>query len=230
MFLITIDGEAASGKTTLARHLALSLRFAMFPSGNLYRGVAWYFLDRGWQVDAEPPLAWLADCALSLDDQGRVFCGRRLLAESVLRSEEMSAGSAQLARHAAVRERVNGLLRVRVAALAADSLAGAVLEGRDMGSVVFPAAPLKFFLEASVDLRAERRHRQIRALPDALARVQTRLARRDHDDRTRSLAPLQPAPDAIRIDTSRRTPTETQNLALRLYNARQKAVDPSCRS
>lgn len=195
--VIAIDGPSASGKGTVAQRVAAELGFSYLDSGALYRLTAFAAQRQGVAWDDEPAVARVA---ATLDV---VFEGERILlagqdASLAIRSEEMGYGASRVAALPAVR--VALLERQRAFA----RLPGLVADGRDMGSVVFPDSPLKIFLTASAQVRAERRYKQLIARGEAadLAAITADLTARDERDRARAVAPLQQLPDALLLETS----------------------------
>lgn len=204
--IVTIDGPSGSGKGTISRALAARLRWHLLDSGALYRLVALAAARRG---NPEDP-AELARRARAMD----VSFGSAAIAEQVLldgedvtealRTEGVGAAASQVASVPAVREALLQRQRdfVRPPGLVAD--------GRDMGTVVFPAADLKVFLTATADERAMRRHKQLKGkgIDVSLRDLSWDIAQRDARDASRSVAPLRPAPDARTIDSTDLTPEE----------------------
>ena len=195
--VITIDGPTASGKGTLAAEVAARLGWHQLDSGLLYRATALAAQRAGIAADDEPALAALAAC-LQLR-----FAGERVLLDGVdvaadLRVEAVGVMASRIAALPAVRAALNALQ------LSFRRLPGLVADGRDMGTVVFPAAPLKLFLTASPAMRAERRLRQLvaKGIPAKLADLRADLEARDERDRNRLVAPLKPAQDALLLDNS----------------------------
>jgi cytidylate kinase len=184
---VAIDGPAASGKGTLARRLAAILGLPHLDTGLLYRAVGRRVLDAGGDPgEARAPTA--AAEALRPADLDR----------GDLRGPVADAASAQVASIPGVRAALLAFQR-RFAA------EGAVLDGRDIGTVVLPAALVKLFVTAGAEVRAERRHRELLAGGGAapeIAVVRAEMAARDEADRTRATAPLRPAEDAVVLDTS----------------------------
>lgn len=201
--VIAIDGPAGSGKSTTARAVADQLGFAHLDSGALYRAVTLAVLD-GTVPEAGDAIVGLArSLPVRLSLAGCVF--RPEVAgvdvSQPVRSARVTGRVSSVAALPAVREWVNGELRTA----AALHPIGVVADGRDIGTVVFPDAPLKVFLTASAEERARRRARQageVTARSD-LREVQADLSRRDAADASRAVAPLAAAPDAVVLDTTR---------------------------
>jgi cytidylate kinase len=190
---VAIDGPAGSGKGTLAKRLAAVLGVPHLDTGLLYRAVGRRVLDAGGDpTDAEAATATAA--ALIPAD----------LQRGDLRGPVADAASAAVASVPGVRAELLEFQR-RFAA------GGAVLDGRDIGTIVLPQARVKLFVTAGLDIRAERRHRELAArggpVPD-IAAVRAEMAARDEADRTRVAAPLKPAEDAVLLDTSALTAAE----------------------
>ncbi|WP_017523186.1 (d)CMP kinase [Pusillimonas noertemannii] len=211
--VITIDGPTASGKGTIAHRVAQVLGWSVLDSGALYRLSALACLDRG--VDTADEAA-VAAVARELDVQ---FKGEHVLLEgrdvaARIRDEEVGNLASAIAPQMPLR---NALLARQRAFRCG---AGLVADGRDMGTVVFPDAPLKIFLEADVAARAERRCKQLKekGFSANLANLMKDMEARDHRDRTRSVAPLCPAPDANTIDSSTLSIDETVSAVLDLWS------------
>jgi len=153
--VITIDGPSGSGKGTLAKALATQLGWHLLDSGSLYRIVGWAAQSRGVALDAEPALAQLTlalDIRFDSDETWVDGAG----AEAHIRTEEVGAAASLVAALPAVRQ---ALEQVQKSMLKPPGL---VADGRDMGTVVFTSAPLKIYLEASAEVRAQRRHKQLK--------------------------------------------------------------------
>ncbi|HMV16610.1 MAG TPA: bifunctional 3-phosphoshikimate 1-carboxyvinyltransferase/cytidylate kinase [Rhodocyclaceae bacterium] len=195
--VVAIDGPSASGKGTVAARVAQALGFAHLDSGSLYRIVALTAIRRGVALDDEPTLA-----AIAADLPAR-FEGDRVMLEGddvteAIRSEACSLGASRVAALPTVREALFWRQRAYRRA------PGLVGEGRDMGSVVFPDAPVKIFLTASVEARAERRYKQLmdKGMPANMADLLKDLRERDARDAQRAAAPLKQEEDAVLLDTS----------------------------
>lgn len=204
--IITIDGPAGSGKSTTARAVARELGFLHLDSGALYRAFARAALEAGIVEPGATPGPEAARAAAREPVTADATSGRlqvRLRGRDLgpeLRTPEVTALASRLSVFPEIRRRVNGLLRDVAARYGGD----VVCEGRDMGTVVYPAAELKVFLTASKGVRARRRLEQQGIEPD-VERVREevgRLEARDRSDRERAVAPLRQAPDAELIDTT----------------------------
>jgi len=204
-FIVAIDGPAGAGKSSASRLLAARLGFAMVDTGAIYRAVALAASRRGIAFDDDAALGALLaglDVTFAPAAEGgqRVLLGGEDVSEAI-RTPPMSLGASAVSARPVVRAGLLDLQR-RLATAAANR--GAVLEGRDIGTVVFPDADAKFFLTASPEERARRRHAELRAR-GARATFDEVLAdqlRRDRDDSSRAVAPLRPAADALLVDTS----------------------------
>ncbi|MEX1183456.1 MAG: (d)CMP kinase [Gemmatimonadota bacterium] len=203
--IVAIDGPAGSGKSSTARAVAEALGFRHLDSGAFYRALTWAAMHRKVPVADWPRLDSAALDAFGVDavPAGSGFLlrvrGRDVSAE--IRTPQVTANVSTMARVPAVREWL--LARLRHAATLADLVA----DGRDIGTVVFPAAELKIFLVAEPATRAERRLRQMH-LPvtgEAVAEEARRIRDRDIADSQREIAPLRPAPDAVHLDTTHLT-------------------------
>jgi CMP/dCMP kinase len=210
--VVAIDGPSASGKSSTARAVAEALGFAHLDSGSLYRGVTLVALreatrrgvDRAHLLDSLNPetiLRAAEDRGLMLQSDGVGFSAylEGEPAEDDLRSAEVTAQVSAIAAIPVVREWVNSRLRAMVRAGQ-----DVVVDGRDIGTVVFPEADLKIFLTASAEARAGRRisQRGMKLHPEHLDAEAAALAARDHADSTRAIAPLRPAEDAVLLDTT----------------------------
>jgi cytidylate kinase len=206
-FIVAIDGPAGAGKSTAARVTAARLGFAMVDTGAIYRTVALAATRRGIALDDDARLAeLLPELEIRFAPPSSPGGSQRVLlgSEDVsleIRTPPMSLGASKVSGRGVVRAGLLGLQR-RLA-LAPENR-GAVLEGRDIGTVVFPDADAKVFLTASVDVRARRRHAELAARgdPSTLEEVLADQVRRDRDDSQRVIAPLRPADDAVLLDTS----------------------------
>ena len=203
--IIAIDGPAGSGKSTTARAVARRLGFFYLDTGAMYRAVALRFARQGLEPLEECVSDALADFELELEP-GPEGVRVRMNGEDVsqaIRSAEASALASRVSQLQGVRDILVAQQR-RIAANASRSGKGIVLEGRDIGTVVFPDAELKVFLTADLDVRARRRAAQMAGgkRPPGEADVRREMAARDASDSTREASPLRQAPDAVVIDTT----------------------------
>jgi len=220
--VIAIDGPAAAGKSTVGKALAARLGYLYIDTGALYRAVAW-LADRDGVADAAPEIvgarAVKADIRLEGDPQRpRVLVdGRDVSAQ--IRSERISQLSSRLSALPEVRGALIDLQR----RLGADG--GVVMDGRDIGTVIFPGADAKFFVSASPETRARRRHAELLAkgLAADPAQVRAELEERDRRDAARDAAPLRAADDAVAIDTTALTPDEVVARMLAVVGERTAA-------
>jgi 3-phosphoshikimate 1-carboxyvinyltransferase len=195
--VITIDGPTASGKGTLATAVAASLGWQQLDSGLLYRATALAAQRLGLATDDEAGLAHVASGLDLRFDGERVLLNGSDVADE-LRLEAVGSLASKISALAAVRTALEALQ------LGFRRLPGLVADGRDMGTVIFPAAPLKVFLTASPSMRAERRHKQLisKGISANLADLRADLEARDERDKNRLIAPLRPAQDALLLDNS----------------------------
>ena len=198
--LITIDGPAGAGKTTVSRTLADRLGYRYIDTGALYRAVAYEVKSRGVNPKSETELADLCrrlQLGFKTGAKGlRLYSGATDISDRI-RTPEISMLASSVSAIAVVREYLLDVQRD------IGRHKEAVFEGRDMGTVVFPAADVKFFLSASLKTRALRRYAELKSESDqSLDTVEKDMQRRDTNDSTRSLAPLKPADDAIVIDST----------------------------
>ena len=223
--VIAIDGPSASGKGTVAALVAAALGFHYLDSGALYRLVTLAALDAGLSLSDEPAIAALAgemDVAFTGETvhlEGRDVSER-------MRTEAVSAATSKVAALPAVRSAL--LARQR----AFRKPPGLVADGRDMGSIVFPDAPLKVFLTADLATRAGRRHKQLKekGMYAKMADVVEDLRKRDERDASRPVAPLRHYPDAIFLDTGGLTIDQAVDQVLAEWREREsrqgREVDP----
>jgi len=198
--LITIDGPAGAGKTTVSRTLADRLGYRYIDTGALYRAVALAVKRRGCSPENDAEIKRVcAEIELTFVQKKEGWClflNREDIADRI-RTADITMLASAISARPVVREYLLDLQRNLGKEKAA------VFEGRDMGTVVFPEADLKFFLDASTQARALRRYGELKSnSAQTLEEVGLDIQRRDHNDSTRELAPLKPAQDAIMVDST----------------------------
>jgi cytidylate kinase len=227
---IAIDGPAGSGKSTVARRVAAMLGCLYLDSGAMYRAVALKALERGIPLGNDSELEALArDTRIELKAptaeqeaaglKNRVFLDRREVTEEI-RTREVAQAASRLATIAGVR-------KVLVAEQQrAGQGGGVVMEGRDIGTVVFPEAELKIFLEASPEVRAQRRWKEHQEKGESLTLLEVlqEVRERDKRDRERKVSPLVKAKDAVLVDNTAMGIEETARLIVFLANERVSSV------
>jgi CMP/dCMP kinase len=202
-FIVAIDGPAGAGKSTVSRLVAERLGFAMVDTGAIYRAVALAATRRGIALDDDDGLAaLLPSVRIRFAPRAAPGEGQRVLlgdedVSAEIRTPPMSLGASKVSARPIVRA---GLLDLQRRLALAPENAGAVLEGRDIGTVVFPDALLKVYLDADPEVRAQRRSKEVTDLD--YETVAADLARRDALDQGRDHSPLQEASDALVVDTT----------------------------
>jgi len=211
--IVAIDGPAGAGKSTVAKLIAAKLGYVYLDTGALYRAVAWKALATG--TDTTSPNAMKRLCESTqltirhTEDGGMIVevDGRRLTSE--IRAPEVTRAAAQVAAIAEVR---SWLLPIQQGFGRRKDVAGIVAEGRDLGTRVFPEAPVKFFFKADLEERARRRHQELmtagKVNASELSETSRALDARDGQDQSRDVSPLRPAEDAEVIDTTSLTAEE----------------------
>lgn len=231
--IVAIDGPAGAGKSTAARLLAQQLGFTLVDTGAIYRCLALVAMERSISLKDGPALAALAGSLQfrfgslekpHIDDEGRpaipklhVYCNGLDMTDSI-RAPELGMAASNVSKLAEVRE---ALLEVQ---RSFGREGGIVMEGRDIGTVIFPGAELKFFLTATVESRAQRRCEELNlaGIHAELETVVRETRARDEQDMSRSVAPLREADDAIRIDSTSRKLTEVVDEMARRVRDRLK--------
>ena len=212
-FVVTIDGPSGSGKGSLALQVAHELNFHLLDSGAIYRLLALKSMQQDVDLDQENDVIAVLegfDIDFEPGDELPVpfLDGQDVSAE--LRQESMGEAASRVARHAGVRRSLLDLQRSFF------KPPGLVADGRDMGTVVFPEARFKFFLNASIEIRAQRRYKQLinMGLSASISQLQADIAERDERDQSRSTSPLRPAEDALVVDSSLLDLTQVTELVL----------------
>ena len=218
--VIAIDGPAGAGKSTLAAHLARRFGFLNLETGAMYRALALKAIENDLDFDEEQPLLDLAeDTRIRLEPQME---GNRVLLDNLdvsrrIRDTDVTAAASRVSVHPRLRAWMVGQQR------ALGAKGGVVMEGRDIGTAVFPDAEVKIFLDASPEVRGDRRYRQVALPPDpdedepvtpvaaapptaeqlaAQLKILSEMKERDERDRNRPQSPLRPAPDAVILDST----------------------------
>lgn len=214
-WVIAVDGPAGAGKSSAARALARALGFRHIDTGAMYRAAAWALLQTKTPLHRPARvLQTLRKTSFDFSD-GKTSVGGQDVAPA-LRTAAVTQAASAVATVPAVRR----LLVQRQREMGRGG--GVVMEGRDVGTVVFPRAPLKFFLDASPQERALRRWKELRrgGQRPALATIERAIRERDHRDRTRAVSPLKAAPDAIVIDSTGVSLAGVRRLLLREFEKR----------
>lgn len=211
--VITIDGPSASGKGTVAQLVADNLGFAYLDSGALYRVVAYAAKQHNISWDNAEAVA---ECAKTLHIKfanGQVYLDKQDISEEI-RTEIMGKGASQVAVHAPVRA---ALIDLQHSFLKSPGL---VADGRDMGTVIFPSAPLKIFLTASTEVRAQRRYQQLlgKNQPANYESILQDLQERDARDKGRASAPLVMAEHAVLLETDHLGISDAVNVVLNAFS------------
>lgn len=228
--VIAIDGPAGAGKSTIARAVARRLGFTLVDTGALYRAVALAARRAGIDWNDAPAVAGLAEnlakgrrlrLTVGPDGTEHVLVDEQDVREDI-RSPEVSRGASQISKIPDVRQALFALQRQ------AGERGGVVLEGRDIGTVVFPDAEVKFFLTASPEIRARRRFEELAARGEGTDYATTleEVKRRDEQDTTRAISPLRRADDAILIDSTSMSVQEIVDLMAEAVQLRPGAGHP----
>lgn len=222
--IIAIDGYSSGGKSTFARAIAARLGYIFIDTGAMYRAVTLYALEHGFLDGGELDVRRLVD---ALDDVRLTFRynparGKSdiyLNGENVedrIRRIDVSASVSRVSQVSEVRRRMVELQQEM------GREKGVVMDGRDIGTVVFPGAELKLFLTADPRIRAERRYKELTEKGEkvSLAEIEENIRERDHADETREISPLRKAPDAVVLDNSRMTVEEQMEWVSKLIRER----------
>lgn len=219
-FIVAIDGPAGSGKTTTAKALARELGFIYVDTGAMYRAVALYAQRRGVAMeDRDAVCGLLPEIDIRLErvdgEQHTLLNGENV--EEHIRTQEMSRAASDISAIPCVREAMVELQRN-----AGRGAMGAVLEGRDIGTVVFPDSPCKIFLVADAETRAQRRKLQLeeKGMETDFATILREIEERDRNDAAREHSPLRKAKDAIEVETTNTSIDEQVSMILGLVEKR----------
>jgi cytidylate kinase len=213
--IVAIDGSSGSGKSTVGRAVARELGLRVLDTGAMYRAVTLAVLEAGVDpMDAEACIGIARAVGIAVEEGVTTLDGRDVSGE--IRGPEVTAAVSAVSAHPELRRILVDRQREWVA-----RHDGGVVEGRDIGTVVFPDAAVKVFLFADERERARRRQREEAAAdrPANLARIEAALAQRDTLDSTRATSPLRPAPDALRIDTTDRAVEDVTAEIVERYRA-----------
>ncbi|HEX7409100.1 MAG TPA: (d)CMP kinase [Candidatus Binatia bacterium] len=221
--VVAVDGPAGAGKSTVSRRLAQALGYRYIDTGAMYRVIGVLAAERGIDLSDSARLAALCEAThiefIEHGDRVRTCVDGRDLSAAI-----RTADAAQLASKVSAVPEVRHRLVAEQRAMAAEG--GVVMEGRDIGTVVFPDAPVKVFLDASAAERARRRTHELRAEATTadIERMEKEIAERDARDRTRAHSPLRPAADAVVVDTTDKTIDEVVAMLGALIATHAKAL------
>lgn len=220
-FIIAVDGPAGSGKGTLTKRLGETLDFPVLDTGLLYRAVGYMLIQNNQSVHDENAALHAAD---ALHDE----LSGDFLQNPALRSSQASEAASIISAYTSVRQALFNLQR-RFALNPPHNKKGAILDGRDIGTVICPDADIKIYLTASAEIRAERRAKELHGenWKEHLAMLTEHIRQRDRRDSERAVAPLKPALDAILIDTSQMNADEVFAFAMRHVEAKLHGHPPS---
>lgn len=225
---IAIDGYSSCGKSTLAKALATHLNYVYVDSGAMYRAVTLHLMNKGILKDGRFIIQQVID-ELSQIEIGFQFNSRQGKSETFLNGENVEkdirtlAISRQVSPISAIKEVRDKLVSIQQQM---GSKGGVVMDGRDIGTVVFPKADVKLFMVASKDVRAQRRYLELKEKGENLSfdDVKESIARRDHIDMNREISPLQKAEDAIEIDNTDLDEKQQFNMALKIINKKVRSL------
>jgi len=224
--IVAIDGPAGSGKSTTARRVAERLGWLYLDTGAMYRAAALAFLDAGRPFSEDAAEEIVPDLRIDIrraDGGLQVFLGERDVTQQI-RTPDAGKAASHVSALPKVRARLLEEQR-RIASGRADD-GGVVLEGRDIGTVVFPDAEVKIYLVARPEERARRRHAELAKSGSApsIESVTRELSERDERDRGRAIAPLRKADDAVELDTTDLTPAQQVDRVIALIEARRREL------
>ena len=218
---IAIDGPSGAGKSTVASSLGRRLGYLYIDTGAMYRSVALRAKEKGISLENEFALGQLASSLnitfITKGEETHIFCDGEEMTEAI-RTPEISRLASSISRQKRVREALVRMQRE------IGKEGGVILEGRDIGTVVFPDADVKFYLDAETDERARRRYHEMvqKGVNVDLKETQEELAQRDHSDMHRNHSPLKKANDAVFIDSTHRSVEEIVEEMVRIVKAKAK--------
>ena len=218
---IAIDGPSGAGKSTVAKSLAKRLGYRYIDTGAMYRAVALKARGRVEDIDDEETLRrWVLSLQIAFSicgEETRLFCEGEDMTEAI-RSPEVGLLASDISKRRGVREALVQMQREM------GKGGGAVLEGRDIGTVVFPDADVKFYLDADAEERARRRHDELvnKGVEVTFGATLEEVIRRDHNDMHRDLSPLRKAADAILVDSTHRSAEEVVEEMVRLVKPKEE--------
>lgn len=224
--IVTIDGPSGAGKSTISKLLAAELHYTYLDTGAMYRVVGLQVKRSGFDLEAENGRETLVHLLASLEmtlapgeegQETRVFLNGEDVSDAI-RTPEMAMVASRVSAEPEVRKKLTEMQR------AIGQNGAIVAEGRDMGTIVFPEARFKFFLDATPAERAKRRQQQLMEQGQRVeyGELLTQIQKRDRDDSSRALAPLKPAPDAVVIDSSEMSIDEVVSFMLKTVHEKKK--------
>lgn len=207
--IITVDGPAGAGKSTAARDIAQALGYRHIDTGSMYRAAAWGAYRQGIPLDDERALKTAVARMRFRFSNGSIFLNGTNVTD-LIRSPEAGQAASQISTHPSVRT----ILVRRQQRLAREGRV--VMEGRDIGTIVLPRAPMKFFLDASPEERGRRRWEELKGsgVKKNLKDITEDIRARDYRDRTRTVGPLRPAADAVLVDTTHNNRDDVKKILL----------------
>ena len=224
--IVTIDGPSGAGKSTISKLLAAELHYTYLDTGAMYRVVGLQVERSGFDLEAENGREKLVQLLATLEmtmapgeegQETRVFLHGEEVSDAI-RTPEMAMVASRVSAEPEVRKKLTEMQR------AIGQNGAIVAEGRDMGTIVFPEASYKFFLDATPAERAKRRQQQLMEQGQRVeyGELLTQIQKRDRDDSSRALAPLKPAPDAVVIDSSEMSIDEVVSFMRKTVHAKKK--------
>ncbi|MEG2348069.1 MAG: (d)CMP kinase [Clostridia bacterium] len=218
IYVLAIDGGSATGKTTLAKSIGKNLNILYIDTGAMYRVTALYFLEKNIELTDKNIKANIDNIKINIkyiDGIMRIFLNNQDVTEQI-RKNEVSMAASNVSTYKLVRDKLVSMQRKMA------ENESVVLEGRDIGSVVFPNADLKIFLTASIDQRAKRRKHDLEKKGEfiSLTQIKEELEKRDLQDSTRKESPLKISDDSILIDTTNLSKEATVNKVIKLLKER----------